>query len=112
MRPADIRAPAVPSRCRVAARRPVTTIRVAFSQCVLPRVCPARLRRRAPPGDDGVAVVSYEKDQATCRSIRITAPVVRDPAGGRGISVVGGEDIIYVDVDVQGSRAGGGLHRM
>jgi len=56
-------------------------------------------------GDDGVAVVSYDKDQATCRSIRITAPVVRGTTGGRGISVVGGEDITYVDVDVQGSRA-------
>ncbi|MCW2529032.1 MAG: hypothetical protein JWM76_3892 [Pseudonocardiales bacterium] len=56
-------------------------------------------------GDDGVAVVSYFDDHDVCRKITISAPRIRTTTGGRGISVVGGEDIIYRDIDVDGSNA-------
>lgn len=58
-------------------------------------------------GDDGVAVVSYLEDGVVCRSIEVLAPVVRTTVGGRGVSVVGGEDITYRDVDIDGTRAAG-----
>jgi hypothetical protein len=55
------------------------------------------------PGDDGVAVVSYGSDPATSARITVTSPVVNDQLWGRGVSVVGGEDITYRDVVVNGS---------
>ena len=61
--------------------------------------------RLSGTGDDGVAVVSYLQDGAPCRDIRVDNPVVRGTRGGRGISVVGGEDVTYTDIDVEGSRA-------
>jgi len=56
-------------------------------------------------GDDGVAVVSYGGDAATCHDIAIEAPWVESNKGGRGISVVGGESISYTDVRVSASNA-------
>lgn len=56
------------------------------------------------PGDDGVAVVSYEQDGEPCRDVLVERPVVRG-SQARGISVVGGEQITYRDIDITGSAA-------
>lgn len=58
-------------------------------------------------GDDGVAVVSYGTDAEPCRGITVTSPQVNGTTWGRGLSVVGGEDITYSDVSVSGSNAAG-----
>lgn len=58
-------------------------------------------------GDDGVAVVSYESDEAPCRNITVYAPVVEDNSHGRGVSVVGGDGITYHDVQIRGSSSAG-----
>jgi len=55
-------------------------------------------------GDDGIAVVSYE-GTPPCRRIEITSPEVRANTHGRGLSVVGGEDISFRDVLVEDSAA-------
>ncbi|SFC99639.1 Pectate lyase superfamily protein [Klenkia taihuensis] len=52
-------------------------------------------------GDDGVAVVSYRRDAALCARIDIQSPDVDGVTAGRGISVVGGEDITYRDIAVR-----------
>lgn len=52
------------------------------------------------PGDDGIAVVSYTKDPAACRDIDIDSPHVRAQNNGRGLSVVGGQNITYRDIAV------------
>lgn len=54
-------------------------------------------------GDDGVAVVSYGGDPAVCHDIVVTAPTVRNQAGGRGLSVVGGRDVTFTDAVVESS---------
>lgn len=59
----------------------------------------------ARTGDDGLAVVSYERDPVPCRSITITSPRVLGTTWGRGLSVVGGRNITYTDVLVQDSNA-------
>ena len=58
-------------------------------------------------GDDGVAVVSYADDPATTRRVRVESPVVRTTTWGRGISVVGGQDVVFTDVRVSGTSAAG-----
>ncbi len=56
-------------------------------------------------GDDGVAVVSYTSDGVVCNHIAVESPVVRGAAWGRGLSVVGGEEITYSNVSVDSSNA-------
>lgn len=58
-------------------------------------------------GDDGVAVVSYDADPGPSARITVLSPRVDGTTWGRGISVVGGEDILYRDVHVQDSSAAG-----
>ncbi|WP_457079569.1 glycosyl hydrolase family 28-related protein [Modestobacter sp. SYSU DS0657] len=58
-------------------------------------------------GDDGVAVVSYQADGRPVERVRITSPRVNGTTWGRGISVVGGTDITYTDIDVRDTDAGG-----
>jgi hypothetical protein len=58
-------------------------------------------------GDDGVAVVSYEKDSDTCRGIRIESPFVANQTWGRGVAVVGGDDISVSNVRLIGSSSAG-----
>ncbi|WP_170121351.1 glycosyl hydrolase family 28-related protein [Geodermatophilus tzadiensis] len=58
-------------------------------------------------GDDGVAVVSYLGDGVPVRRVRIEDVTVRDNTWGRGVSVVGGEDITVVDGLVERSSAAG-----
>lgn len=59
----------------------------------------------ARTGDDGVAVVSYGRDEGPCVSITVNSPRVYGTTWGRGLSVVGGRDITYTDVLVQDSNA-------
>ncbi|WP_179224735.1 right-handed parallel beta-helix repeat-containing protein [Geodermatophilus pulveris] len=58
-------------------------------------------------GDDGVAVVSYRSDGQPCARIVVDSPVVDGSRGGRGISVVGGQDVTYRDVTVTDTYAAG-----
>lgn len=58
-------------------------------------------------GDDGVAVVSYAPDGAPCARIEVVSPTVDGSSGGRGVSVVGGEDVTFSDIDVRNTYAAG-----
>ncbi len=58
-------------------------------------------------GDDAVAVVSYLNDASSCHTITVTAPRVNGTAGGRGLSVVGGQDISFTDIQVASSNDAG-----
>lgn len=64
------------------------------------------------PGDDGVAVVSYRLRDAVvvapCRDIIIRRPSVRH-CHARGISIIGGINVVYYDVDLQWTRAAGAM---
>lgn len=46
-------------------------------------------------GDDGIAVVSYQGDGGLTHHVTATRNTVRDNRGGRGMSVVGGADVLY-----------------
>lgn len=46
-------------------------------------------------GDDGIAVVSYQRDGGLTHHITAARNTVRDNKGGRGMSVVGGSDVLY-----------------
>ncbi len=56
-------------------------------------------------GDDGVAVVSYLQDGAPVKRVTVARPTVRTTTWGRGVSVVGGEDVTVTDLTVEGSSA-------
>jgi YVTN family beta-propeller protein/VCBS repeat-containing protein len=58
-------------------------------------------------GDDGIAVVSYISDGAITKNITINNPVVNGTTWGRGLTVVGGENITYNNVSVSDTDAGG-----
>jgi hypothetical protein len=62
-------------------------------------------------GDDGVAVVSYGPqfgdNSPPCRNITIESPVVNGTTWGRGVSVVGGDNITYRNVQVSGTSGAG-----
>jgi hypothetical protein len=62
-------------------------------------------------GDDGVAVVSYAgagfSGEPVSHHIEVLSPRVEGQTHGRGLSVVGGEDITYRNVYVQGSAGAG-----
>lgn len=63
-------------------------------------------------GDDGMAVVSYESvtgNLGLCRDIKVFSPRCLGESGGRGVAIVGGEDILYTDVYVERS-AGPGIY--
>ena len=61
----------------------------------------------AATGDDGVAVVSYATDPGPCRNIAVRSPTVLGTTWGRGISVVGGENVVYTDITVQDTDSAG-----
>lgn len=54
------------------------------------------------PGDDGVAVVSYNT-AVPCSNIQVVSPRLYGQKWGRGFSVVGGTGITYTDVYSDGS---------
>ena len=63
-------------------------------------------------GDDGVAVVSYSEKfhpsvAGICRNIVITNPVVNGTTFGRGVTVVGGENVTYRNINVSGTSGAG-----
>ena len=58
-------------------------------------------------GDDGIAVVSYANDKAMSRNITINSPTVAGTTWGRGISVVGGQNITYRNITVSDTNAAG-----
>jgi len=57
------------------------------------------------PGDDGMAVVSYTADPAICSDIRCLGFVMYGQTGGRGMSVVGGQNIFYEEFLIYDSWA-------
>lgn len=57
-------------------------------------------------GDDGIAVVSYESDGALTHDVTIAGNRVERGAA-RGISVVGGSDVLITDNEVVETEAGG-----
>ncbi|MCB0919745.1 MAG: right-handed parallel beta-helix repeat-containing protein [Actinobacteria bacterium] len=61
------------------------------------------------PGDDGVAVVSYVGDGELTRNITVQSPTVSNQRWGRGLAVVGGQDVSFTDVSVTES-AGAGIY--
>jgi hypothetical protein len=63
-------------------------------------------------GDDGVAVVSYGPkfvgvNEPPCRNITIESPVVNGTTFGQGVTVRGGENITYHNVQVSGTQGAG-----
>jgi hypothetical protein len=59
-------------------------------------------------GDDGIAVVSYRGGGIPAVSdVDVVRPTVDGTSWGRGLSVVGGTDISFTDVDVRASDAAG-----
>ncbi|MUL78126.1 right-handed parallel beta-helix repeat-containing protein [Mycolicibacterium sp. CBMA 226] len=58
-------------------------------------------------GDDGFAVVSYIPDGKICYNITVNNPVVNGTTGGRGISVVGGQNITYNNIKVSNTDVAG-----
>ena len=49
--------------------------------------------------------MSYKKDGVQCARIQIVSPVVNGTTWGRGISVVGGDDVSYSDVRIRDTDA-------
>jgi len=58
-------------------------------------------------GDDGVAVVSYADQPEICRNIVVDSPVVENQYHGRGVTVVGGDNIEYRNIRVTASTSAG-----
>ncbi|HKH51153.1 MAG TPA: right-handed parallel beta-helix repeat-containing protein, partial [Mycobacterium sp.] len=63
-------------------------------------------------GDDGVAVVSYSERfhpsvTRMCRNIVINNPVVNGTTFGRGVAVVGGENVTYRNINVSRTSGAG-----
>jgi hypothetical protein len=62
-------------------------------------------------GDDGVAVVSYAgagfAGEPVSHHIEVVSPRVEGQTHGRGLSVVGGEDVTFTNVYVSGSAGAG-----
>ena len=58
------------------------------------------------PGDDGVAIVSYEDTVIPpCSNIHVQSPKLFASTWGRGISVVGGQNIVFSDIYIWRSAA-------
>lgn len=60
-------------------------------------------------GDDGVAVVSYRDQGSVVHDIEARFNDIRDNKGGRGMSVVGGENVLYEYNYIANNRGGAGL---
>lgn len=58
-------------------------------------------------GDDGIGIVSYEADGRPVQRVDVLRPRVSGTTWGRGVSVVGGQDITITDAAVQRSDAAG-----
>jgi parallel beta-helix repeat protein len=60
-------------------------------------------------GDDGIAVVSYEKDGGVVKNIRMLRNAVLDNKFARGLSVIGGENVEIADNLVRCSAGYAGI---
>ncbi|SEA48886.1 MULTISPECIES: right-handed parallel beta-helix repeat-containing protein [unclassified Mycobacterium] len=58
-------------------------------------------------GDDGVSVVSYIADGTICSNITINNPIVNGTTWGRGVTVVGGQNITYNNIKVSNTNGAG-----
>lgn len=58
-------------------------------------------------GDDGVSVVSYVADGTICSNITINNPIVNGTTWGRGVTVVGGQNITYNNIKVSNTNGAG-----
>jgi VCBS repeat-containing protein len=58
-------------------------------------------------GDDGVSVVSYIADGTICSNITINNPIVNGTTWGRGVTVVGGQNITYNNITVSNTNGAG-----
>lgn len=58
-------------------------------------------------GDDGVSVVSYIHDGTICSNITINNPIVNGTTWGRGVTVVGGQNITYNNIKVSNTNGAG-----
>lgn len=58
-------------------------------------------------GDDGIATVSYQGTGTLCHDINVWNPKVVNAKAGRGVTIVGGEDVFYHNVDVRNTYAAG-----
>lgn len=56
-------------------------------------------------GDDGVAVVSYLSDGVLCHDITVDTPHIVSQTWGRALSVVGGYNVTFTNIDVDSSSA-------
>jgi hypothetical protein len=61
-------------------------------------------------GDDGIAVVSYANQGGPVRSIQARRNIIRDNLGGRCMTVVGGQDVLYEDNEMSGNPGSAGLY--
>lgn len=61
----------------------------------------------ANTGDDMIAVVSYRKDKTLVSDVRIAENVCAGQINGRGISVVGGDNVVIAHNTIQSSDAAG-----
>lgn len=55
-------------------------------------------------GDDGVAVVSYKSSPQTVHHVVARNNVVKDNVGGRGMSIVGGRDVLYENNHIENNK--------
>jgi YVTN family beta-propeller protein len=58
-------------------------------------------------GDDGIAVVSYVSDGTITKNITVNNPVVNGTTWGRGVTVVGGDNVTFNNVAVSNTDGGG-----
>lgn len=54
-------------------------------------------------GDDGISVVSYQSTAEPCHDIVVSSPKVYDNTFARGMSIIGGYNVTYSHVYVEGS---------
>jgi hypothetical protein len=60
-------------------------------------------------GDDGVACVSYAPQGGPVNNVTARRNDIRDNAGGRGMSVIGGDTILYEDNYISNNVHGAGM---
>ena len=61
-------------------------------------------------GDDGVAVVSYRGDGGVSHHVYARNNTISNNKGGRGMSVVGGADVLYENNKISNQTIGAGMY--
>lgn len=62
------------------------------------------------PGDDGIAVVSYQGNGGYVQRVRAHHNTISDQTHGRGMSVVGGRGVVYEFNQVRNNRSAAGIY--